>query len=558
MGEQLVPPGQQPQPPFELLGSSILFYTEKTDHPVTFHAPAYAWSRSRVEGLLRGGGRIVEPAMSGSDCWWFELGGRQDTIAGDDGIALELRRLVLGVWDYIKNSGRFDADCYTLSWIGSIPGKRESRRMVTDYLLRGQDVLQGRRFEDGAFYGGWYLDVHPAGGMLEADAPNCVQTPVPVYPIPLRCLYNSRVENLLFAGRCIGTERQAFLSTRVMDTCALSGQAAAMLAAACGAWNTVPAGMSGDQLRAFRCRLLREDMFLPGLRAHDPQDAAPDAVLAVTSVHDGRAGAPAGSLSLAEGGYVTFPGADGQALLTVTLDRAQTLHGRLFTAPLPNRLCPGAPAGEYRWELPAGTHRLPVPARAGTFCTLMLDAAPGAELLLCRPMRTGFVCGPQGKPEYGEPMLEYAAPCCMYGPDQLVNGWVRPWNGANQWCAAPDDPHPAITLQWSQAQQLRELRLFLDPELCAERPSSCALRWQASHKLALCRRMPEQLVRDLAVETSPDGVHWAPVWELHDNRRRLVTVPLPCGEAVRGVRVRLLKTWGSRPPAVFALLALRR
>lgn len=138
LGEQLVVPGQEPEPPFELLGSSLLFYTEKTDRPVTFHAPAYAWSREKVEALLQGGGRIVEPTMSGSDCWGFELGGRQDTIGEDGDIALELRRLVLGVWDYIKNSGRFAADCYTLSWIGSIPGKRESRRMVTDYLLGGR------------------------------------------------------------------------------------------------------------------------------------------------------------------------------------------------------------------------------------------------------------------------------------------------------------------------------------------------------------------------------------------------------------------------------------
>lgn len=55
LGEQLVVPGQEPEPPFELLGSSLLFYTEKTDRPVTFHAPAYAWSREKVEALLQGG-----------------------------------------------------------------------------------------------------------------------------------------------------------------------------------------------------------------------------------------------------------------------------------------------------------------------------------------------------------------------------------------------------------------------------------------------------------------------------------------------------------------------
>ena len=65
--------------------------------------------------------------MSGSDCWWFEYRGLRDTISNAQDIALELRRLVLGVWNHVKNSGKFHADCYTLDWIGSIPGKRDSR-----------------------------------------------------------------------------------------------------------------------------------------------------------------------------------------------------------------------------------------------------------------------------------------------------------------------------------------------------------------------------------------------------------------------------------------------
>lgn len=557
LGEQLVLPGQQPAPPYELLGSSLLFYTEKTDHPVVFHPPAYAWPREKIEALLQGGGRLVEPGMSGSDCWWFELGGRQNTIAQDACIGLELKKLVLGVWDYIKNSGRFDADGYTLRWIGSVPGKRESRRMVTEYLLQEEDLLDGRSFEDGAFYGGWYLDVHPAGGMLDADAPNCVQTPVPVYQIPLRCLYNRDVENLLFAGRCIGTRRGAFFSTRVMNTCALSGQAAAMLAAACAAHSTVPALLTPEQTDALRQQLLREDLFVPGLRVQDAQNAAPQAAITVTSTLDGRPGPEAGAMSLAEGGYVTFPGADGTAQLTVVLHRPQTLCGRLHTAPLPNFLCPGTPVQTCRWELPAGTHTLPLAVQSGAFYTLVLDAAPGAEIPLCTPLRTGFVCGKQGLPVCGEPALTYGKLPALYGADALVNGYTRPWCGPNQWCAAPDDPAPCLTLTWSQPQTLQELRLYLDPELCAERPSSYAPHWQASHKLALYPRMPAQLARDLTVEFSADGHCWEPVSTLRENRKRLVTVPLPAGQPLRALRVRFLRTWGPRPVAVYAAQAYR-
>ncbi len=82
---------------------------------------------SHIEKILGCGGRIINERMSGSDCWWFEYRGLRDTISNAQDIALELRRLVLGVWNHVKNSGKFHADCYTLDWIGSIPGKRESR-----------------------------------------------------------------------------------------------------------------------------------------------------------------------------------------------------------------------------------------------------------------------------------------------------------------------------------------------------------------------------------------------------------------------------------------------
>ena len=127
---------------------------------------------------------------------------------------------MLGVWNYVKNSGKFDADCYTLDWIGGLPGKRESRRMQTEYCLTEEDILAQRTFPDGAFYGGWYVDAHPSGGMYDSGEENCVQTPVNVYQLPLRCLYNRAFPNLLFVGRIIGVERSVFFSSRIMNTCA--------------------------------------------------------------------------------------------------------------------------------------------------------------------------------------------------------------------------------------------------------------------------------------------------------------------------------------------------
>lgn len=150
-------------------------------------------------------------------------------------------------------------------------------------------------------------------------------------------------------------------------------------------------------------------------------------------------------------------------------------------------------------------------------------------------------------------MLEYETPVSLYGAEQLVNGYIRPWKGPNQWCAASDDPEPAVTLRWAQPRTLGELKLYLDPELCAERPSSHAAQWQDSHKLDLYREMPAQLARDMIVEVSQDGSGWKPVWELKDNRKRLVTVALPEKQEIQALRIRFTRTWGPRPVGVFAL-----
>lgn len=254
------------EPGGETLGNSILYYTKREDHPVPFIPPDYAYSMEQIDNILGRGGRMINERMGGSDCWWFEYGGLLDTIKDSQEIAIELKRLVMGVWNYIKNSGKFESEFYTLEWMGSVPGKRESRRMVTEYVLTSEDILSGRTFYDGGFYGGWYIDSHPAGGVHASGEENCVQVPINVYQIPLRCLYHREVSNLLFAGRIIGVDQNVFFSSRIMNTCALSGQAAATLAATCIRTKLSPAELPEAALREIQQTLLRDDMLIPGYK----------------------------------------------------------------------------------------------------------------------------------------------------------------------------------------------------------------------------------------------------------------------------------------------------
>ena len=129
----------------------------------------------------------------------MEFGGRLDTIHDNENIKYELRSALYTTWNYIKNSGKFpEAKNKTISWVGSIPGKRESRRFLGDYVLTQEDVLQNRQHEDAVSYGGWSIDLHPADGMYSEFSSSFHRYSKTIYTIPYRSLYSRNVPNLLF------------------------------------------------------------------------------------------------------------------------------------------------------------------------------------------------------------------------------------------------------------------------------------------------------------------------------------------------------------------------
>ena len=72
--------------------------------------------------------------------------GRQiDAIRDNAKIRFELLAIVLGVWDYIKNSGDCpDSATWGMNWLGMIPGKRSSR-LVGPHVLTQADSKEKRR-----------------------------------------------------------------------------------------------------------------------------------------------------------------------------------------------------------------------------------------------------------------------------------------------------------------------------------------------------------------------------------------------------------------------------
>ncbi|MDR1011427.1 MAG: FAD-dependent oxidoreductase, partial [Opitutaceae bacterium] len=248
-----------------LLGHSIYFQSRDAGHPVPYVAPSFALKGGEVERQIPRY-RQISGTDHGCHLWWLEWGGRLDTIHDTEKIKWELWRVAYGIWDYIKNSGKFPESAnLVLDWMGLIPGKRESRRFEGDYILSQRDIVERRRHPDAVAYGGWSIDLHPADGLYASVAGSHHVFPKGIYTIPYRCYYSRNINNLFLAGRIISASHVAFGSTRVMCTCALGGQAIGTAAALCKKLGSLPRALgTGDTLARLQLQLLRDGQHLPG------------------------------------------------------------------------------------------------------------------------------------------------------------------------------------------------------------------------------------------------------------------------------------------------------
>lgn len=274
-GESLAPTVADHQ----TMGSTILFTARRHDRPVPFIAPAWA---ERVEtDFFRHrpfAGRGVDLGYE-YGYWWCEWGGELDTIKDQPRIRDRMIAVVMGVWDYIKNrsADRGSAANWALDWFGFLPGKRESRRFVGQYIMVQDDIALSRPQPDAIAYGGWGIDLHPPTGIDRPDLPPYVSTRVAhLYDIPLRSSVSRDLSNLGFAGRNHSATHVAFASTRVMATGAVMGQGIGTAAAYAVAHGCDLTDLAGDPARvtAVQQRLLRDDCYLIGRRNADPHDLA--------------------------------------------------------------------------------------------------------------------------------------------------------------------------------------------------------------------------------------------------------------------------------------------
>ena len=291
------------EPNNERMGNTILMKAVDTGHPVKYEPPAFAKKltehqlRYRVHSKTMKVDASMAPdpeewlRLSACSCaavdygyWWLELMGDGDDIIPDyEKIRDDLMAYAYGLWDHIKNGGQHGAENFALEWVGALPGMRESRRLLGDYVLNECDILEHRQFDDAVAYGGWCVDLHAPHGLLDFDIlPSDCHHFTGVYTIPYRSYYSRNIRNLFLAGRDISTSKLGLASTRILGCCAVGGQAVGTAAALCVKYNVLPRELA-PHIPEVQQLILKDDGFLPNILNQDEKDFARKATFTASS-----------------------------------------------------------------------------------------------------------------------------------------------------------------------------------------------------------------------------------------------------------------------------------
>lgn len=483
----------------ELLGHSIYFYSKDTGKPVKFTPPKYALQD--ITEIPRYKSFNVNDF--GCRLWWIEYGGRLDTIHETEKIKWELWKVVYGVWNYIKNSGNFpEAENLTLEWVGNIPGKRESRRFEGEYILKQQDIVEQRTFDDAVSFGGWSIDLHPADGVF-SENPGCNQWHSKgVFQIPFRCFYSHNISNLFFAGRIISATHVAFGSTRVMGTSAHGGQAVGMAAALAVKNNWSQQDLSKpENIKLIQQELLQTGHHIPGLELANPENLVSTARINASSEFVLTALSFDGTwIDLDFSAAQLLPVVRGklpEITFRVNAKRKTQLDVELRVSSKPENYTPDITIEKRTIELAEGENTLNIDfgyeadqPRYIFICLMKHDdvSVKGSNQritgLLTAYNKINKAVSNYGKQtpaeDIGVEEFEFWCPhrrpdghnfgiqidegIKLFSPSNINNGIFRPTVSPNAWVADPEDNQPQLTLEWETPQKINEIILALDTD----------------------------------------------------------------------------------------------
>lgn len=480
------------------MGNTLFFRARDTGKPIQFKQPDWAVHFDAEGDLTNRNHGFIEGGY-----WWIEVGYPLHPIKDNEAIRHEALRQLLGLWDHIKNRCvddeiRARAKTYALEFVGFWPYKRESRRVLGDYILRQEDVQNPKVREDDVAFGCWGIDIHLPGGILNRHVPPYppprneanwkVYGTIP-YGIPLRCCYSRNVENLLVAGRPISASYVAFASSRVLPTGAIVGQAVGAAAALCKNHQCAPRTLARQHAAELQQLLLRQDCFIPGIENQDPRDLARGAKVTASS------DAPLAFSESPSFYPLRFPSAQLFPVSTTRLDAVELLLKS--SLPSPTRLTLGLRKADHVWDFRAsqdlavtsatiaaghqGFVRFTLNARTEPhrLYYIYVNAQPGVAWALFadregEPSEVPVGTTPADLPDgdrwrpltngksFSIGVIPEQRP---YGPENVGLGASRPDRWTNVYISDPAQPLPAwIELQLLRSARFNHIQVTLDTD----------------------------------------------------------------------------------------------
>lgn len=559
----------------ELLGHSLYFYSKDTGKPVKFVAPEFALKDITKE-IPRF--RSFNAKEYGCKLWWLEYGGRLDTVHDTEKIKWELWKVVYGVWDYIKNSGEFpEAETMTLEWVGTIPGKRESRRFEGDYMLRQQDVVSQHTHTDAVAYGGWSIDLHPADGVF-SEKPGCNQWHSKgIYQIPYRCLYSRNVKNLFLAGRIISASHVAFASTRVMATAAHVGQAVGMAACIASRNGLNPADILQQNLIGdLQKELLKTGQHIPGFELSDELDLVQSAEIRASSeyVLDEL---PLDILKNLDVSVAQMLPLDQGKVPQVTFYVESEIHTSLEVdwrvSEKAGNYTPDVVLEQQTLTIVPGRNVLHMDCAAtmadGAYAFMVIHKNPLLKIYHSEHRITGvlsvfnlvnkavsnygkqtptgdigvdefeFWC-PQRRPEGHNLAIQVTPGLSKFAAKNVKTGVFRPTTAPNAWVASPADPNPELIIKWDKEQKISSIELFFDTDY--DHPMETVLMGHPEDVMPFC-------VRDYQIKDGNGNVLYAS----DNNYQTKNVIVLAQSIYTDCIRINLLHPSANTPAALFAV-----
>lgn len=559
----------------ELLGHSIYFYTKDVGHPVKFKAPSYALKDAGELPRIRN----FQLQDHGCRLWWVEYGGRMDTVHQSEQIKWELWKVVYGIFDHIKNSGEFpDAENLTLEWVGTIPGKRESRRFEGEYMLNQKDVVEQREHGDGVAIGGWSLDLHPADGVY-SDKMGCNQWHSKgVYQIPYRCYYSKDIQNLFLAGRIICASHVAFGSSRVMATCSHGAQAVGMAAVLCQEKQLKPAELYHQgHIKELQNRLNLMGQSIPGIPIDSESNLLKGAQVEASSTHtiseipfDGP------WLTLANGAAQMLPLRARQSYqiscqmlaeedTEVVCELRVSSKSQNYTPDIgmESKLI-GLRKGEQQVDI-AFENTLKEDQYAFiTFHRNKKVKIKGSEQRLTGVLsvfnhgnkavsNTGKQEPPEHlgidsfefwtpirRPEGHNIAMKISPPVEAYSTELMLNGFTRPYLQSNAWVASPADQQPTLVFNWPEKQRIEKIQLHFDTDF--DHPLESSLMGHPENEMPFC-------IRNYTLYDGNDSL----IYQKENNHQTIDRIVLEEAITTDQIKLKLHHPSSEVPAAIFGI-----